>query len=253
MVEMIPESLAESLKSYPRPALAFSGGCKSAFLMYACKELGIDMIPYFVVGDFQTTAELVNVRNLCNRYGFVPRILEFNQLSEENIARNGEDRCYNCKKMMLSIIIYFAKRDGRGCIMDGTCLSAEPGLWMKALEELGIRSPLKDSGLTRADVRELSRESGLTTWDIPSNSCLATRIPTGMPVTHDLLRRTNIAEMELRRMGFKDIRVRTTEDDGALLEVTEKQKGFLDENMAEAEELLLNYYDSVSFGERKSQ
>ncbi len=212
------------------------------------------MIPIYFMGDFQTVNELVNVENLCKRYNFNPEFIEFDTLSEGSITANTQDRCYLCKKMMFERILKIAKKYGCKYVMDGTNASDDPSTrpGMRALSELGIRSPLRECGLTKEDIRRLSREEALPTSDIPSNSCLATRIPFGTVITKNLLQRTYQSENKIRVMGFKDIRVRT-KGNGALLEVTPAQKELLDEKRSEIEEILLKYYDSVDYGERIPQ
>ena len=146
------------------------------------------------------------------------------------------------------------KKFGCKYMMDGTNASDDPAVrpGMKVLDELGIRSPLRECGLTKDDVRRLSKEAGLPTWDLPSDSCLATRIPTGTPVTRENTQRVNYVEKEIRVMGFKDIRVRDI-DGTARLETLSSQIDLLEEMKPEIEKILLQQYKSVSYGERKPQ
>ncbi len=252
-MEGIPESLVQFFKDNPKPALAFSGGVDSTYLMYVCRRLDVDLIPVFFMGEFQTVADLVNVENLCKRYNFNPEFIEVNVMAYKDLTENGENRCYLCKKLMFIKMWERVKQFDRNYMMDGTNASDSPEErpGMKALEELGVRSPLRECGLTKEDVRRLSREAGLNTWDQPSNSCLATRIPHGMKITRDLLMRTNMAETDLRAFGLKDIRLRTTMDGNALLEVLPSQQDFLEEHKEEIERMVLDYYPGVSYGTRK--
>jgi uncharacterized protein len=136
-------------------------------------------------------------------------------------------------------------------VIDGTNASDDydlrPG--MRAIQELGVRSPLREAGLTKEQVRELSREAGLPNWDLPSDSCLATRIPTGTVIDEKLLRRTEDAETEIETLGFRGFRVRTR-GGSALLEVAPEQSGLLESCKETVEKVLLKYYDGVSYGER---
>ncbi len=223
--------------------------------MYVCRRLNVDMIPVYFMGSFQTVGELVNVENLCKRYEFDPEFIEYDTLSDKEITANDADRCYKCKKLVFTKIWERVKQFDRKYLMDGTNASdrTEDRPGMRALEELGVRSPLRECGLTKEDIRRLSREAGLNSWDFPSNSCLATRIPTGMVITEELLDRTERVEKDLRILGLRDIRVRTVDEDEALLEVLPSQKDFLEENKAEIERTILRYYDEVSYGTRKVQ
>lgn len=248
---MIPDSLRRFFEENPRPGLAFSGGSDSTYLLYVCHILEVDVVPYFVRGSFQTPEEEETVRASCTRYGFEPRILNVNVFDSPGIVSNGPDRCYLCKRFVFSRIIEAAKRDGRAYVMDGTNASDDPAgrPGMRALEEMGIISPLRICGITKADVRRLSKEAGIPGWDRPSDSCLATRTPTGTSITEDGLRRTYEAEKAVREFGFRGFRVRTR-GTGARLEIDPSQRSILEEYMEEIEAVLLKYYDSVSYGER---
>ena len=252
MANTVPDRLRQTLERIPRPALAFSGGTDSVYLLYACSRLGIDVAPYFVKGAFQTDEELERARTMAVEFGYNLRVLRIDPLSIGEIVRNDELRCYHCKKAVFKLITDTAQADGRKVVMDGTNASddadSRPG--MRATSEMGILSPLRDSGLTKEDVRNLSREAGLPTWDMPSDSCLATRIPTGTVITAPLLERTYKAEREIRDLGFRGIRVRTVSN-SARLEILKYQSDLLEAKRKGVEEILLKYYDSVSYGVRE--
>jgi uncharacterized protein len=253
-MDTIPDNLVKFFEDNPHPALAFSGGVDSTYLMYVCRKLEIDMIPVFYTGGFQTVAQLVNVENLCKYYNFNPEFIEDDIFECEDIVANGPDRCYLCKKRMATLMWKRVKKFGSKYMMDGTNASDDPATrpGMKVLEEMGIRSPLRECGLTKDDVRRLSKEARLSTWDLPSDSCLATRIPTGTPITWENTQRVNYVEKEIRVMGFKDIRVRDI-DGNARLETLPSQSDLLEEMKPEIEKVLLQQYKSVSYGERKPQ
>ena len=254
MSSNVPESLQKVLSDVKRPAMAFSGGADSTYVLYACGELGLDVIPYFVKGAFQTEREMRRATELASSLGFDLSVIHFDVMSRDEILENTEERCYLCKKMIMNLISEEAKEDGRKVIFDGTNASDDigerPG--MRVLGELGIRSPLKEAGLSKQDIRELSKKAGLPTWDMPSDSCLATRIPHGTAITRVLLIRTEDAEADIRELGFRDFRVRTI-GDGALLETEMEQSDLLDKKRHKVEKTLLKYYDSVSYGIRRSQ
>jgi len=251
-METVPDGLVAFFEDNPRPALAFSGGVDSTYLMYVCRTLDVDMIPVFYTGGFQTVSQLVNAENLCQRYKFTPSFVEDSILEDPDIAANGADRCYLCKRRMLGLMWDQVKGFDRAYLMDGTNASDDPASrpGMKALDELGVRSPLRECGLTKTDIRRLSKAAAIPNWDLPSDSCLATRIPQGTALTEDNLLRTARAEKAVRVLGFKDIRVRT-KGSGAVLETLPSQKNLLEENRDEIEDILYGYYDSVEYAERK--
>ena len=139
-------------------------------------------------------------------------VIETDILSVHHVAENPSNRCYYCKTAIFSLIKETAINDGYSILLDGTNASDDSGdrPGMRALEELSIRSPLKDCGITKSDVRRLSKEAGLFTWDKPAYACLATRVPAGTTITADVLGRIERAENALFAMGFTDFRVRLT-------------------------------------------
>lgn len=254
MPSNVPESLQKVLSDAERPVLAFSGGVDSAYLLYACRESGTDIVPYFVKGAFQTEKELKRARDLASSLGFDLAVLQFDVMSRDEILENTGERCYLCKRAIMGLIIDEAGRGGRNAVFDGTNASDDTGErpGMRVLGEMGIRSPLREAGLTKQDIRKLSKMAGLPTWNMPSDSCLATRIPQGTRITMEDLVRTETAEADIRELGFRDFRVRTV-GRGALLETDAAQSDLLDKNRQIVEQTLLKYYDSVSYGIRRPQ
>jgi len=244
----IPDSLVKVLEDSEPAALAFSGGTDSSYLLYACVRSGIDCVPYIFRTEFQKGRELERAQALCAQLGADLRIIETSVL-DGTISANTSDRCYLCKRRLFETLIKYS--DGR-TVMDGTNASddysARPG--MRALIELNVRSPLREAGITKNQVRQLSKEAGLSTWNLPSDSCLATRIPTFTPITSELLQRTEKAETEIEMLGFTDFRVRTVQG-GALLELSPEDKILLESCSETVEKVLLKYYDGVSYGERR--
>jgi pyridinium-3,5-biscarboxylic acid mononucleotide sulfurtransferase len=203
-------TIKEFFKQNNRAALAFSGGTDSSYLLYAGLQSGCDLRPYFVKTPFQPEFELEDAQKLAAQLNVPLTILRFNVLEFQNVAKNDEQRCYYCKNAIFSLIQKAAKEDGLGLIIDGTNASDDAGdrPGMKALSELGVRSPLREGGLTKADIRRLSREAGLFTWDKPAYACLATRVPTGTPIDEKTLLKVEEAEGNLFALGFTDFRVR---------------------------------------------
>ena len=194
----------------PRIAVAYSGGVDSSYLLYAAKNAGCDVRAYFVKSQFQPEFERADALAFSESTGVPLTIGTLDVLSESEVASNPPDRCYHCKTAILSHLWELARADGYTILCDGTNAdddeSDRPG--MRALRELGVSSPLRENGLSKADIRRLSKQAGLSMHDKPSYSCLATRIPTGIAITEDLLAKIERAENALFGMGFTDFRVR---------------------------------------------
>lgn len=203
-------TLDEFFKSHPKVALAFSGGVDSSYLLYAAVHAGADVQPYFVKGQFQPTFEMEDAMRLAGELGVSLKIMHVDALSSPTVVANPADRCYYCKQVVFNTLWNAARADGYEILMDGTNASDDAGdrPGMKALAELGVTSPLKDAGLVKSEIRRLSHEAGLFTWDKPSYACLATRVATGDPLSNDLLSRIEAAEGNLFALGFTDFRVR---------------------------------------------
>ena len=203
-------TLEEFFHQNPRAALAFSGGVDSAYLLYAAGKYGAQVNAYYVHTAFQPAFELRDAQRLARELGAELKVLELDILEDETLVSNPANRCYFCKKRIFSAIQQAALEDGFRLILDGTNASDSeadrPG--MKALQELSVRSPLREAGLTKQEIREESRRAGLFTWNKPSYACLATRIPAGTRITRDGLCRTEWAEDYLYSLGFRDLRVR---------------------------------------------
>ena len=203
-------TLRDFFASHPRAALAFSGGVDSAFLLWAAREYGCDVRAYYVRSAFQPAFELRDAKRLAEELGAPMTVLEADILSVPQAAANGPDRCYHCKTALFTLLRAAAERDGYPLLLDGTNASDDAGdrPGMRALRELEVRSPLRECGITKAEVRARSKEAGLFTWDKPAYACLATRIPTGTAIRPEDLSRVEGAEEALAALGFSDFRVR---------------------------------------------
>lgn len=214
--------LKQFFETHPEVAIAFSGGVDSAYLLYAAKKFCRRVKAYYVKTAFQPQFELEDAFRLATELDADMEVLNVDILCNSVIASNPADRCYHCKKELFSHILKAAKEDEFSVLLDGTNASDEasdrPG--MRAITELSVRSPLRKCGLTKAEIRQLSKEAGLFTHDKPAYACLATRIPTGEPITKDKLLRTEQAEAYLSGMGFRDFRVRS-QGDMAKLQIME--------------------------------
>ena len=194
----------------PCAAVAFSGGADSAYLLYAAVKAGANVKAYYVKTAFQPQFELEDAKKLAGELGTPMQVLPLDILCDQAVTANPPDRCYHCKKRIFSAIRAAAAQDGFSVLLDGTNASDDAGdrPGMRALEVLSIRSPLREAGLTKAEIRRLSKEAGLFTHDKPAYACLATRIPTGETITAEKLRRTEWAETYLAGLGLRDFRVR---------------------------------------------
>lgn len=203
-------NLRDFFRENPKTALAFSGGVDSAYLLYAALECGAQVRAYYVKSVFQPRFELEDARRLAEELEADMRELPADVLADTVIAANPVDRCYHCKRRIFTAIAAAAAEDGFPVLMDGTNASDDAGdrPGMRALRELSVRSPLRECGLTKDRIRQLSKEAGLFTWDKPAYACLATRIPTGVAITEDRLRKTEAAEQYLTSLGLTDFRVR---------------------------------------------
>ena len=240
--------LYDYLKQYPQIAVAFSGGVDSSYLLYAAKAAGCDVRAYFIKSQFQPRFELNDAVRLAGSIGVPLTIRELDTLSDPNIAKNPEDRCYYCKSAILSALWELAKADGISVLCDGSNAddyeSDRPG--MRAGREHGILSPLRDCGLTKADIRRFSEQAGLFTHDKPSYACLATRVPAGTEITEELLRKIEHSESKLFEMGFTDFRVRLTLPGAAKLQISAAQWDYAASRREEILNVLRNDFDSVA-------
>lgn len=217
-------TLSSFFSQNPRVALAFSGGTDSSYLLYAAKRNHCDVKAFFVDTAFQPRFERNDAVRLANELHADLTILHYDILRHDEIVSNPADRCYYCKKALFQILKKEAEKAGYGVLIDGTNASDiaadRPG--MKALKELGVRSPLRECGVTKAEIRALSKQAGLFTGAKPSYACLATRIPAGVPIEGRMLERVEKSEEFLFSLGFSDLRVRVL-GETAKLQLPEEQ------------------------------
>ena len=239
-------TLTEFFHENQKAAIAFSGGVDSAYLLYAALQSGADVRAYYVKSAFQPQFELDDARRLAETLSADMRVLDVDILADETVAANPSDRCYHCKRRIFSAIASAAAADGYTLLLDGTNASDDAGdrPGMRALRELSVRSPLRECGLTKPEIRWLSREAGLFTWDKPAYACLATRVPAGERLTAEKLENTERAEDFLFSLGFTDFRVRLF-NGAARLQLPAEQLPRLLERRAEILSELKKTYSAV--------
>ena len=239
--------LKSFFKENPKAALAFSGGVDSAYLLYAALQYGADVKAYYVKAAFQPQFELDDAVRLAEELHADMRIIPVDVLSCDDVRKNPSNRCYYCKQQIFSAILKAAEEDGYTLILDGTNASDDaddrPG--MRALKEMEVKSPLRICGLTKAEIRRLSKEAGLFTWDKPAYACLATRIPTGEEITLEKLQATEKAEAFMMSLGFIDFRVRQ-ENGKAKIQVKEEQLPLILKERENVLKELKQYYAAVT-------
>ncbi|MFZ2446001.1 MAG: ATP-dependent sacrificial sulfur transferase LarE [Syntrophobacteraceae bacterium] len=215
---MTPASLEEkclgigrAIEGFDHIAVAFSGGVDSTFVAwFILEKLGKRVTAFFADTVFVSAAERENALRTAERLGLPLEVIALNPLDSALVRANPVDRCYHCKKEVFSRILAGAKQSGCHAVVDGSHAGDAGGYrpGKKALAELGIISPLAAAGLVKEEIRRLSREAGLANWNKPSQSCLATRVPYGSPLSFELLQRIEKAEDILHGFGCAQVRVR---------------------------------------------
>jgi uncharacterized protein len=191
--------------------VAFSGGVDSAYLaVRAHQVLGARALAVTAVSPSLAEAQRAQAEQVARRFGLPHLFVETDEVDDPRYARNDSARCYWCKTELFRALLPLARARGfrhlaYGLIQDDLS-DFRPG--HRAAAEAGVRSPLAEAGLTKDDVRLLSRERGLPTWDLPASPCLSSRIPYGTVVTRETLRRVERAEAGVRALGFREFRVR---------------------------------------------
>ena len=213
--------------------IALSGGVDSAVVAYAAfQALGSSAIA--VTADYKTLSddELFSAKHVCSEIGIEQILLDYSELENEEFVKNDSNRCFHCRMELGDHLIELAKKHNVKIIVDGTNLDDlgdyRPGI--QALRENGIRSPLVETKFLKSDVRDIAKSAGLSVYDRPSNSCLASRIPWGQRVTAEKLTRIEFGETIVKQItNIKQVRVRDF-DGSAKIEVDKEMISLFDED-----------------------
>ena len=204
--------------------IAYSGGVDSTLLLRVAREvLGEKVLAVTAESSIYSAEEIEQAKAFASDLGVRHTIIRTHELSNQKFVNNPTDRCYWCKKELFATLVRIARENDLKYVLDGTNFEDlrdfRPG--MEAARESGIRSPLQEAMLTKADIRALSKRLGLPVWNKPSFACLASRFPYGMEITKDTLTKIDRAERFLKTLGLSQVRVRH-HDTVARIEVLKK-------------------------------
>lgn len=211
IIEQKWDRLKELLREFGSAVLAYSGGVDSSLLLKAASEvLGTHLIAVTACSETYTLAELAAAKEFAASLGVTLRMLHTAELECEEFVQNSPERCYFCKKELFGKLKQIADTEGIHFILDGSntddLKDYRPG--SKAAGEFSVRSPLREAGFSKSDVRACARMLNLPVWDKPSLACLSSRIPYGTRITSTILACIQSAEDQLHALGFHQVRVR---------------------------------------------
>lgn len=231
------DALKEILKSMESAVICFSGGVDSTFLLKVASDVLKDRV-MAVTASSSTfpEREMKEAIEFARKLNIKHMVIKSEELEIEGFSKNPKNRCYYCKKELFSKILDIAQKNGFKFVADGANADDtgdyRPG--MMAAKELGVRSPLLEAGLTKDDIRELSREMGLNTWNKPSFACLSSRVPYGQEITEAKLHMIDAAEQYLLDLGFRQVRVRHHGEIARIEVAPEERRKFFDEKVMDS-------------------
>ena len=205
------QQLKEILNKMESVLVAYSGGVDSTFLLKIAKDVLYNRVVSVTASSLTYPSyEIKDARQMAKRLGVRHLIITTDELSNRKFINNSQNRCYWCKRELFLRLTALAKKYKLNYVLDGSNYDDQkdfrPG--MKAANEFRVRSPLKEVGFTKEEIRDISRKFGLSTWDKPSFACLASRFPYGMKITKENLTKVDKAERFLRSFGITQVRVR---------------------------------------------
>jgi len=241
------DKLKKSLRQMDRVIIAFSGGVDSTFLLKAASMSGLrEVLAVTGQSESMPEEEFSFSKAIAGSFNVEHRIIRTNELDNNNYSKNPPDRCYYCKKELFGKLKEIAEKEDFPFILDGTnsddAKDWRPG--RRAAREEGIESPLLEAGLTKNEIRELSRSLGLPTWNKPATPCLSSRIPYGQEITAEALEKVGKAETFIRKFGIMELRVRN-HSGVARIEIHPDDFGKLTGEQARKE--IVNYLRSIGF------
>ncbi len=217
------ERLIDILKDMESVVLAYSGGVDSTLVLKAIKDSGIRHLAVTASSETISESELKFAKNMAKDLDANLRIIYTEELNNLYFTENPKNRCFYCKDELFSKLTEIANSEGYRFVIDGNNFDDisdwRPG--RKAAEKYGVRSPLIEVGLTKAEIRELSKNKGLATWAKPASPCLSSRFPYGVKITREALKKIELSEEFLKQLGFDELRVRY-HNDLAKIELTER-------------------------------
>lgn len=241
------KKLQESLKNMDRLIIAFSGGVDSSFLLKAASLSGLSgILAVTGLSESLPEGECVAARELASSLDIAHRTIATEEMKNSSYTGNPPDRCYYCKKELFGKLREIAEQEGYPYILDGTnaddAHDRRPG--RRAAEEEGVKSPLLDASLTKDDIRQLSKDLGLPTWNKPAAPCLASRFPYGREITSEALQKVHKAELFIRKYGVRELRVRNYPDTAQIEILPAEFHKLTDGN---AREEIVSYLKSLGF------